>query len=450
MRRTTTAVTRRLMLAALVIGAGLALIVTGCGGGTTTTTAAQQSGGTGTTSTAGSEPTKTIKIGSVWGAGSDVGLDAVKGIKLMIDEDNANGGLDIGGEKYKVELVDYPVEPNQAAEVSAINKLVFEDKVQYILTQGNFEAGWLKTTEENKVVVLSLDLNAQVDLAPTTKYSFNPTFMNPEIAAKIDWYIKQYPDKVKNVVVACIDNEFGHMAAGLNTMVFAAFGVTPTTIFFPASSNDLSAVATKIKSLDPTTVVVMTGGSNTDGAGFNAVYQAGYRGQFFTPTNNPEQVWTQVMAPEALDGFICGMYVTESDPAQTETAQHYKELWTAKYGEWTDPLTIGTSTYSALKAALIKAGATDPDKVSEALATGLEFSSPSGDGKMISRPDLGNERTVDSVATYYMKQFKGNTSSLLATIKADDALTAFRAATAAPPAGAPPAGAPPAGAPPTS
>jgi branched-chain amino acid transport system substrate-binding protein len=392
--------------------------------------------------------TKTLKIGSVWDFGDPIGLDDLRGIQILAEADNKNGGLSIGGERYNVQLVEYDDQNNQTTEVAAINRLVFEDKVNFILTQGKFQAAWLKVTEDNKVMVLSTDPNAFVDLAPSTHYSFNPTFINSDIPSKTGWFCQNYPDKAKNVVAAFIDNQFGHMIAGFSSGQFKAFGVTPTVIFYPPDVQDLSAVATKIISLNPTAVMCLSGQFSKDGLVINAVYQAGYRGQHFAPTNYPAATLLAMCSPEVLEGFITGMYPTEVDPALTTTGQQFKELWIAKYGKWEDPQTLGTAEYYCLRAALEKAGTPDVDKVSEVIASGLEYSSANGDGKMISRPDLGNNRTVDSVATFYVKRIHNGKTELLATISIDEAFNYLQKTLSAPPAGPPPGGEAPPGAPP--
>ena len=452
-----------LITVSIVLILAMLFPLTGCNNNSTTATT---SVATTQTSTSSSTPatTQTIKVGTVFNQGVDIGLDAQHTIEVMVDADNKNGGIDIGGQKYKVELVTYNNNGSQEGETSAINRLVFQDKVKFILGVGQFESGWLPITESNKVIVMTTDPNANVDLAANTHYSFNPTFEDLEIPAKVGWYIKTYPDKAKNMVIVFQNNQFGHMISGLILAEFKAFGATPQIQFFPESMQDLSSVATKVISLNPSSVMVLTADTASDALGFAAIYQAGYRGPFFTATNNPVDTWLKLTTPDVLEGFIMGMYPTEPEPALTPAAQEFKQLWTAKYGSWTNPTTLSTSLYSCLKTALEKAGSLDTDKVSDTIASGMEFTSPIGNGKMVSRPDLGNNRTVDSVTSYYVKTIKSGKAELLTTITADDAVGYMRTAfpplppgatpggpppdAGAPPSGSPPAGAPPSGAPP--
>ena len=389
------------------------------------------------TSTAAVPANNTIKIGLVYWLSSDVGLDSVRSMQLMADEDNKNGGLTIGGQKYNVQLISYDSNNAQDTETAAVNRLIYQDKVNYIISQGIFEAAWLPTTESNKVILMCENPMAAVVLGPKTNYSYNPTFADVDIPAKIGWFCQTYPDKVKNMVITFTDNQYGHMIAGLIAATFKAFNVNPTIVYYPAEQQDLSAVGTKVASLKPTAYMSMSGNSATlDALMYKTVYDAGCRAQFFTPTNDPISTWAQVMPVADLEGFITGMYCTEVDPALTQTSQHFKELWIAKYGSWTDPLTIQSAGYPCLRTALQLAGSLDTDKVAAVLNSGMKYSTNIGDGEMIARPDIGTTRTADSVSDYYMKQIIGGKIKQLATIPQDKATSLFNIANPPLPAGA--------------
>ena len=102
------------------------------------------------------QTTKTLKIGVVLPMGSDIGVDGKKALELMAESDNKAGGVDIGGEKYQVQLVQYDNLGRQAGETLATNRLVFEDKVSFIITIGQYQGAWIKTTEANKVIVMTM------------------------------------------------------------------------------------------------------------------------------------------------------------------------------------------------------------------------------------------------------------------------------------------------------
>jgi hypothetical protein len=118
----------------------------------------------------------------------------------------------------------------------------------------------------------------------------------------------------------------------------------------------------------------------------------------------------------------------EFDPCATNVAQDFKQAWIAKYGKWEGPELMGTGTYAALRAALMQTGSFDPDVLANLISNGMKFEGPTGAGQMVSRPDLGNNRTVDSVATTYIKVIKDGKPILIDTLQPDVALQYFRLA----------------------
>lgn len=361
--------------------------------------------------------------------------------------------------RYKLQIITYDSKNSQAAEVSAVNKLVYEDKVKYIVANGaNYLSAWIKITEAQKVIVLGGD-RIGTSLTPDKHYFFDPENVNPEIPSKIGWYCKTYPDKVKNVVIACVDNMIGRLISDQSSKIFQSFGVTPTVVFFPSGTTDMSALGTKIASLKPGTILVFGLSATADALVYQAVYQDGYRGaQYFSPQDYSVDSLLSVVSPDVVEGFITGMTSVETDPALTKTAQHFKDLWIASYGKWTNPQ-VNVADYTCLIAGLQKAGTLDTDKFASVIGNGLAWSDVKGDCRMIPRPDLGNDRTVDSIRTYYLKQVHNGKVEYLATMDISEATSYFQkvypplapGATFVPPApppGGPPPDGPPSGGPP--
>ena len=73
-----------------------------------------------------------------------------------------------------------------------------------------------------------------------------------------------------------------------------------------------------------------------------------------------------------------------------------------------------------------QAGSLDVDKVAAVVFNGLKFECGSGTFQMITRPDMGNNRTVDTVRALYLKKVVGGKTTLLATISIDEALGYLR------------------------
>lgn len=385
--------------------------------------------------------TQTLKIGLVQWLGSNTGLEYIKAIELMADEDNNNGGLDIGGQKYQVQLIEYDSNNNQATEVAAVNRLIFEDKAQFIITSPVAINAWLPIVEANKVITLAWDPTLST-MDPKLHYNFDGSGQNAQWTALVGWFCNTYPDKVKGLVRALPDNQLGHLLSGAMGSMWKAFGVTPNDIFYPATQTDLSSLGTKVYSLNPPLFTALTGSDMGDGLVFNAVYQAGYRGQFFNQSQSPAQTLAQAITAPALEGFICGALPTEFDPPLTPAAKDFVDKWIAKYGKWEGPSILTSSQYIFLRTALIQAGTVDTDKVAAVMGGGLKYDTPCGSFQTISRPDRGNDRTVDSVSNYAVKQIHNGKPTLITTISMDDAIKYLRTANPPLPPGATPPGPP--------
>lgn len=125
---------------------------------------------------------------------------------------------------------------------------------------------------------------------------------------------------------------------------------------------------------------------------------------------------------EALEGVISAEWPTEFDPVKTQYAKEFKDAWIAKFGAWEGPEILFVSQLCCLMAGLEKAGSLDTDKVAAAIGSGLEFDSPCGASKMFSRPDLGNDRTVDSAVDTIVSKMVGGKIVEAGTVSADDSI----------------------------
>jgi branched-chain amino acid transport system substrate-binding protein len=402
------------------------IFVTACSGQTETKTQAPTG--------SAAAPTKTLNIGFAVALNAGTYLDALRAAELLIEQDNNAGGLQIGNERYKINLIKYDSGITQDTETTAINRLVSQDKVSFIITQGLAANAWVKTTDANKVMVLHFE-TAFAPL-PEYKYIFNGSGVTAQSSALPGWICKNYPEEAKVYVLASPDDQMGHIVNGFVSAAFRSFGVEPNIIFYPAGTADFSSVATKIMSYNPTLFTCIGGNEGESGRAFTALRQSGSKAMFLWPPASPLQTLKDVLSPEALEGFVAGATPSEFDIPLSEGGKAFKDAWIAKYGSWTAPDMTDSTLYPCLRTALQKAGSIDVDKVAEVLNNGMEFDSPQGPMKMMSRLDVGNSKTVDSVGTNYIKKIVSGKATVLGTISPDETMGYYQKAHPALPAGA--------------
>lgn len=356
---------------------------------------------------------KSIKIGFITWTTHPPGIGWAKGISLLTEMTNKAGGLELGGEKYIIETIIYDSDNNQNKAMAAANRLIFHDKAKYVLsdTGSGFEA-MLPITEENKIV--SIGISPLPDpLLPKNKYTFMAAGTNCLLIVTSKWFMEKYPNKRKVIFIAP-DMKLGRMVGGFTVMTLKSLGLDVQDEYFPPNQTDLSSLGSKIKSLNPDVVITPVMQP------IKAIRDSGWEGQLFCQQPyTAEELLSQASADD-LEGFIGLSSPCEFEPALNKAAQDFKTGYIQKYGKWENTDLAATSLFECLLAAFRKAGSFDTDKVAAAISSGLTWDGPAGQGAMIPRPDLGNDRHVDSVVQVYMKIIKKGKAELLDTISIQD------------------------------
>jgi branched-chain amino acid transport system substrate-binding protein len=406
------------------LGGGLGGLLAACGGSSTTTTSAAPATTASTAASASTETTaaatgtlQTLKIGHAAWLGFFVGMDTDKCLKLRVKMINDAGGVKVGNDAYKLELVSYDTSNDQATAQAVANKLIFQDKVQLVVWTDFFWNAVLPTTEQNKIITCGADLTGTV-LQPQYHYCFNTGVSNTSNAVLVGWFAKNYPDK-KKVIMALTDDNVGKPSVDIFTPVFKTFGLDYSFEFYPANATDLSALGTKIKTANPDVMMAVGGTFQV----YAAARQAGWNGIIYNPGPTTADTMIAGVGDESLvEGAMGGGNPLEYDPAKTEAAQAFKQAWIKEYGKWEAPEVSGVAHFDAIVTAIQKAGTLGTDKVADVIAGGLEFDSPYGHARMIPRSDLGNSRTVDSVTGQFIKKIVNGKAQVLEDVSIDDAL----------------------------
>src|SRR5258708_37676644 len=121
---------------------------------------------------------QTLKIGvlaTISGAGTAWGIAMQGAAELAAEDVNAKGGLEVGGKKYKIEVVTYDDHYKAADALTAFNRLVFDDGIKYVIGPlGSAPAlAVLPVSTENKVITMTMAFTPKA-LSAEYKYSLRP------------------------------------------------------------------------------------------------------------------------------------------------------------------------------------------------------------------------------------------------------------------------------------
>jgi branched-chain amino acid transport system substrate-binding protein len=202
-----------------------------------------------------------IKIGaavSLTGAQSRFGNILKNGYELWKDYVNDKGGIDVAGKKYKVTVVYYDDQSDPQVSAKLTEKLITEDKVQFLL--GPYSSGITLATSAiaEKYNIINMACTANADSVYTRGYK-NVFSVLPPASVILNSFLDMLntfsPAPKKIAIISPTDLFPLNVAEGAQNYVKEA--KLELTFFekYPKGAKDLSSLLLKIKSLKPDVLI---------------------------------------------------------------------------------------------------------------------------------------------------------------------------------------------------
>ncbi|MDB5598630.1 MAG: Extracellular ligand-binding receptor [Xanthobacteraceae bacterium] len=320
-----------------------------------------------------------IKIGAplpLTGALAPEGLKQREGYDLWAEEVNKAGGIKVGNARQKVEFVYYDYQSGTPRAVQLTEKLISEDKVNFIFAP--FGSGATKATsnvsEKYKIPNISSTGSSEQVYDQGFKYLFGTLNSNAVVSKALIAYLKGAAPTVKKVAIYSRNDLFPLALA--TSLDEAAKANGYTIVYFekyPLNAADHSAALSDLRA-----------------RGADWIYVTGYTDDLIRIRK--QMVDLKVTAPvvtmlagPAYPDFVDGLgdvangvtSVTWWHPelrfkssdifANTE---NYVKLFQAKYNKLPDYAQASSSAAGiVLQMAIEKAGSIDPEKVRDVLAS---------------------------------------------------------------------------------
>ncbi len=342
---------------------------------------------------------KVLKMGAIFplsGRGATWGLAAQKAITVKQKEVNGRGGLNVGGEKYKIEIIWEDDKYNAAAGRMAAEKLVNRDKVKFIL--GSQSSAVILAvqpiTEPNKILFL-VNSYAKEVLTPDKPYTFRMVLTSNEILQGMyPWMNKTYPN-LKNVAFVepndasgwSIEKDCKRIAEQNQfQVVFSQFYERGTSDFYPLLNK---LIVQKPDFID------FTGAPPGDQALIvKQMRELGYKGKTFSGTTMDPLEFCKIAGVQNAEGHISnthdllGAYTTEGQ-------KKYYDDYMAIHGKPFDPVTPKYHLYlDILVQAIEKSGSLDPTQVKETMEKMEEWHTIFGAAKFGGKEHYGIKRQI--------------------------------------------------------
>lgn len=349
---------------------------------------------------------ETLKIGALVtlsGPGAAWGQAMRNAAELAADKVNAAGGLEVAGRKYKVEIVAYDDKYQAGEAVTVANRLVFEDKVKYMIgpTGSAPTLAVQPITEKNQVITSTLGFTNKA-LGADKPFSFRPVITTLEFAeAQVAWLVKSHG--VKKAGGLFPNDESGQVIArDLEAAYKKAGGELSAKEFFERDRVDFVPLLTRMLARGIDSIELDGNSPSTAGLIAKQARELGFKGKIVRTGGPATAEIVNVAGKEAAEGMMVHAVL---DPALPAT-RAYLDAYQAKYK--TAPNGFSPSFYdfsNLLFEAMRRAGTvTDSAKVAQALEKISGYSGALGTLNWTGKAQYGVDRQL--AIPFYIAEIK--------------------------------------------
>lgn len=299
------------------------------------------------------------------GAAAPTGLGLLRAVELAADDINATGGIKVGGETYTIKLIVYDNKYDVKEAVAAVNKLIYNNKVKYIVTTGGtcvIAVNPLVT--ENKILHIGYAYGGKKATNPSFPYTFR-SIMEPiqGHTALLPWIAKKY--NLKTIALTSTDDETGLIQAEDAEIVAKKLGLTITDkAFAPRGTADFTPMLTKLIAKKPEAIDFGAWAGSDGPLACKQAKELGYKGVMIFSYSQSIPTFEKVAAGFMEGVLFYGIFATAPTPLAGKVAKQYEEKYKQKF----DALVWRNSdVLYVVKRAIEIAGSLDPTAVKNAM-----------------------------------------------------------------------------------
>ena len=312
--------------------------------------------------------TKELKIGctlSLTGPAAGLMAPIERGIRVQEEWVNEKGGIKIGKDNYLIKLIIEDDEWKAAAGRAAAEKLVYRDKVKFIIGTWCSSAtlAMESITEPNKILHLTGSYSAK-SIGPNLKYKFRVLNTPGEQAVPMAMWLTKAHHEIKSVAVVGENNEFGWSGAADFLYGFKKAGLKIVAEeYHPVGTLDFTPFLTKVLAKEPQ-LIEINSPTQSVALMIKQAREMGYKGLFMSSARNSAKEILSIAGAQFSEGYIdCWANTTATDRIKEFVARYEK-----KYGKWEGGAVAGWNYIPVLVQAIEKAQSIDPTVVRNVMA----------------------------------------------------------------------------------
>jgi branched-chain amino acid transport system substrate-binding protein len=292
------------------------------------------------------------------------GIPHKNATELVFDEVNAQGGLDIGGKKYKLEVVAYDHKYVIAEGVATVNRLISRDRIKFISILGGAVA---KANEEavNEAKILNLPVAyAEGLVSPKNPLTFHGFPSPPETSTFWKWIKDNHP-AIQRIATISPNDETGWWSVKVETAYVEKLGYQMVSKeFYERSNTDFNPVLLRVLAQKPDIISVNASPAGSVGLIIKQARELGFKGRFIHIGQVDTSVVANIAGKTNVEGTWVHGFVQSPLP---DKVKDWQARYTKRYGEWNATSIDFINPALAFVAAVKKAQSVDPQKVAAAL-----------------------------------------------------------------------------------
>lgn len=278
---------------------------------------------------------KTVNLGylaPLSGPAAMWGIPPITGVKLWQTRVNDEGGLDVGGEKYLVNVIYYDDEMTGSKSLLGARKMILEDDVQMmIVMSGPPATAAMPFITENRVVTFNPNI---FEIRPDRPWMFAAGDNWPFTDSMILQYIaEQYPD-AQRIAYTCQDDYLGYYGLSIVKAFAEVQGLEIVyETLFSTTTTDFAPIMSAILATDPD--IISFGGVWGDFRGA-LLEQAFLQGVQVGDIQWHASEWAVSddlvgLPADFLEGAV-GAFPDADDPILPDTAHDFWDRWHDRFG----------------------------------------------------------------------------------------------------------------------
>jgi branched-chain amino acid transport system substrate-binding protein len=314
-----------------------------------------------------------LKIGltlPMTGAAAPWGNAFFRTQQLIAEQYNNSGGITVGGQKYRIEILCEDTKYSPSEGVTVTNKLIFKDKVKFIMgPMGSAEVLATRPLIETNKIVSTIACYTPKALTPENTFTFRTVnTMGEIIGPMFKWVMGKNPG-IKKAGLLGPNDESGWSIIAEYISACKRLGLQVVAEeYFERNTTDYYPVLTRILKNQPE-ILMLDAGTGDLGLILKQAKQMGFKG--ITITSNPHDAGRlcKVAGQEGAEGHIhSGPYIIPGK------IQKWHDQFVARWKEWDATSIDHAENLDLIVAGIKKTNSLDTSKIRDAIET-MDFES---------------------------------------------------------------------------